>query len=104
MLDLAHDLRQSEMELEFLDLGGGLGISYEGGERISAAEWAAEIVPAVAQTGLKLVVEPGRFLVAQMLDRDRVAASQRRMFGVEQAQHAVQTAHRALDQRRQRIV
>ena len=65
VLDLAHDLRQAEVELEFLDLGGGLGISYEGGERISAAEWAAEIVPAVAETGLKLVVEPGRFVVGE---------------------------------------
>ena len=65
VLDLAHDLRQSEVELEFLDLGGGLGISYEGGDRISAADWAAEIVPAVAETGLTLVVEPGRFLVGE---------------------------------------
>jgi diaminopimelate decarboxylase len=65
VLDLAHDLRQCEVELEFLDLGGGLGISYEGGERISAADWAAQIVPAVAETGLKLVVEPGRFLVGE---------------------------------------
>ena len=65
VLDLAHELRQAEVELEFLDLGGGLGISYEGGERISAAEWAAGIVPAVAETGLKLVVEPGRYLVGE---------------------------------------
>ena len=65
VLDLAHELKREEVELEFLDLGGGLGISYEGGPRISAAEWAAEIVPAVAATGLKLVVEPGRFLVGE---------------------------------------
>jgi diaminopimelate decarboxylase len=65
VLDLAHELKHEEVELEFLDLGGGLGISYEGGPRISAAEWADEIVPAVAATGLKLVVEPGRFLVGE---------------------------------------
>jgi diaminopimelate decarboxylase len=65
VLDLAHELKREEVELEFLDLGGGLGISYEGGPRISAAEWADEIVPAVAGTGLKLVVEPGRFLVGE---------------------------------------
>jgi diaminopimelate decarboxylase len=65
VLDLAHELKREEVELEFLDLGGGLGISYEGGPRISAAEWADEIVPAVAATGLKLVVEPGRFLVGE---------------------------------------
>ena len=65
VLDLAHDLRQDDVELEFLDLGGGLGISYGGEPRVSAAEWAAEIVPAVAETGLRLVVEPGRFLVGE---------------------------------------
>jgi diaminopimelate decarboxylase len=65
VLDLAHELKREEVELEFLDLGGGLGISYEGGPRISAAEWADEIVPAVAATGLTLVVEPGRFLVGE---------------------------------------
>jgi diaminopimelate decarboxylase len=65
VLDLAHDLKREDVELEFLDLGGGLGISYEGEGRIAAAEWAAEIVPGVAETGLKLVVEPGRFLVGE---------------------------------------
>jgi diaminopimelate decarboxylase len=65
VLDLAHDLRQDDVELEFLDLGGGLGISYEGEARLSAEAWAAEIVPAVAETGLRLVVEPGRFLVGE---------------------------------------
>jgi diaminopimelate decarboxylase len=65
VLDLAHDLRRDDVELEFLDIGGGIGISYAGEPRLSAAEWAAEIVPAVAETGLKLVVEPGRFLVGE---------------------------------------
>jgi diaminopimelate decarboxylase len=65
VLDLAHDLRQDDVELEFLDLGGGLGISYAGEPRVSAAEWAADIVPAIAETGLRLVVEPGRFLVGE---------------------------------------
>ncbi len=65
VLDLAHDLRQDDVELEFLDLGGGLGISYGDEPRVSADEWAAEIVPAIAETGLRLVVEPGRFLVGE---------------------------------------
>lgn len=65
LLDLAHDLKREDVDLEFLDLGGGLGISYDGERRISAAEWVAPIVAAVAETGLKLVIEPGRFLVAE---------------------------------------
>src|SRR3712207_4637247 len=38
VLDLAHDLKREDVDLEFLDLGGGLGISYEGEKRITAAE------------------------------------------------------------------
>ena len=65
VLGLAHDLRQYDVGLEFLDLGGGLGISYGDEPGLSAAEWAEEIVPAVAETGLRLVIEPGRFLVGE---------------------------------------
>jgi diaminopimelate decarboxylase len=65
VLDLAHDLRREEVDLEFLDLGGGLGISYGEEPRLDVAEWAEAIVPAVAETGLRLVVEPGRFLVGE---------------------------------------
>lgn len=65
LLDLAHDLKREDVDLEFLDLGGGLGISYDGERRITAAEWVSEFVPDMAQTGLKLVIEPGRFLVGE---------------------------------------
>jgi len=65
VLDLVHCLRQDEVPLEFLDLGGGLGISYQGEERISAAAFAETILPEVQETGLKLVVEPGRYLVGE---------------------------------------
>jgi diaminopimelate decarboxylase len=65
VLDLAHELRQEEIPLEFLDLGGGLGISYTGEPAVSAREFAAVVLPQVAETGLKLVVEPGRFVVGE---------------------------------------
>jgi diaminopimelate decarboxylase len=63
VLGLIDDLRAEGHELEYLDLGGGLGISYTGGEGITAAEFAAAVVPDVAATGLRLVVEPGRYIV-----------------------------------------
>ncbi|HEX8696135.1 MAG TPA: diaminopimelate decarboxylase, partial [Longimicrobium sp.] len=65
VLDLAHELRQEEIPLEFLDLGGGLGISYTGEPAVSAREFAEVVLPQVAETGLKLVVEPGRFVVGE---------------------------------------
>jgi diaminopimelate decarboxylase len=63
VLDLAHDLRRDGIPLEFVDVGGGLGISYEGGEGLSAREFAQHVVPLVQESGLRLLVEPGRFIV-----------------------------------------
>ncbi|HEX2090888.1 MAG TPA: diaminopimelate decarboxylase [Longimicrobiaceae bacterium] len=63
VLDLAHDLKREDLPLEFIDLGGGFGISYTGEEGISPAEFAEVVVPEVARMGLRLVVEPGRFIV-----------------------------------------
>jgi len=65
ILDLVHELKREEIPLEFLDLGGGLGISYAGEPTISAERFAEEVVPQVAETGLKLVLEPGRFIVGE---------------------------------------
>jgi diaminopimelate decarboxylase len=65
VLDLVHALKQDDIPLEFLDLGGGLGIAYQGEERITGAGFAESLLPEIAETGLKLVVEPGRFIVGE---------------------------------------
>jgi diaminopimelate decarboxylase len=65
VLELVGVLRGEGHELEYIDLGGGLGISYTGAEGISAADFADAVVPAVRASGLRLVMEPGRFLVGQ---------------------------------------
>ncbi len=50
--------------LEYLDLGGGMGIRYRDGDRALDVEaFARAILPRVRPTGLRLLVEPGRFLV-----------------------------------------
>jgi len=52
------------VRLEHLDLGGGLGIGYEAGQPVLSPEaYAAAILPAIAATGLTLVLEPGRWIV-----------------------------------------
>ena len=51
--------------IEHLDIGGGLGIPYEGQRVPTAAEYAASVLPIVRESGLNLILEPGRFLVAQ---------------------------------------
>jgi diaminopimelate decarboxylase len=65
VLELVATLRSRGHELDYLDIGGGLGISYAGGEGISAPAFADAILPLLAGTGLTLVVEPGRFIVGQ---------------------------------------
>ncbi|CAN5725749.1 diaminopimelate decarboxylase [soil metagenome] len=63
VLELVATLRGEGHDLEYLDLGGGLGISYTGEEGISAQVFADAVVPAVRECGLKLVIEPGRYIV-----------------------------------------
>jgi diaminopimelate decarboxylase len=60
LADLSRELQRAGVMLEYLDLGGGLGISYEGGEAPSISEYVAGLVDAVSPTGLPIVVEPGR--------------------------------------------
>jgi diaminopimelate decarboxylase len=62
---LACELRHSGVEIEQLDIGGGLGIPYEGQPVPSATDYAAAVLPIVQKTGLALVLEPGRYLVGQ---------------------------------------
>jgi diaminopimelate decarboxylase len=72
------------VSLEYVDLGGGLGISYDGREVPTVEEYATALLNAVAPTGLPIVIEPGRAivgpsgaLVAQVIDvKPRNADSQ----------------------------
>ena len=59
----AQELRDGGIALEHVDLGGGLGISYDGSPAPAVTDYARTLVDAVAPTGLKLLVEPGRWIV-----------------------------------------
>jgi diaminopimelate decarboxylase len=63
VLGLMDALRGEGIDFEYLDLGGGLGISYTGDEGIAAADFASAILPEIRGTGLRLVIEPGRYVV-----------------------------------------
>lgn len=63
LLGLVADLGRAGIELEYLDIGGGYGIRYSEGDPVRAAEFAAAIVPPLQGTCLKLVLEPGRYIV-----------------------------------------
>ena len=65
VLDLAAEVRAEGIDLDFVDLGGGFGVGYEGEDGLSVEGLAAIVVPRVAETGLRLILEPGRFIVGQ---------------------------------------
>ena len=60
---LAMELVADGLAIEHLDLGGGLGISYDGTAAPSADEYAAAVLGSVRETGLPIVLEPGRHIV-----------------------------------------
>ena len=60
---LARELARQGASLEYLDLGGGLGISYDGADVTSPSAYIAALVAEVRETGLPIVIEPGRSVV-----------------------------------------
>jgi diaminopimelate decarboxylase len=67
---LVGELRRDGHAIRYIDVGGGLGVEYHADKSFDAAEkvqqYAAAVIPAVrALDGLKLLLEPGRFIVAQ---------------------------------------
>jgi diaminopimelate decarboxylase len=64
LVGLAETLRAQGTALSHLDVGGGLGIAYDGAVEPSYEAYAAMVIAAVRPLGLGLVLEPGRTLVA----------------------------------------
>jgi diaminopimelate decarboxylase len=60
---LVEDLRKGGMEIQYLDLGGGLGITYEDEEPPHPIEYASAILEEIREFGCTLVLEPGRVIV-----------------------------------------
>ncbi len=63
MTQFAVSLRESGHQLEFIDLGGGVGIRYQSEVPPTMDSYAESILKAVKPTGLKLLIEPGRLIV-----------------------------------------
>ena len=64
VLGLLAQLRSDGAEnLRYLDIGGGLAVTYDAEEPTNLNAFAEIVVPAVRSTGLQLIVEPGRFMV-----------------------------------------
>ena len=64
IVTLAQELRDGGVAIDHLDLGGGLGVSYDGSAVPTAADYAAALLPIVKESGLSIILEPGRHIVA----------------------------------------
>jgi len=62
LLDLVDRLKQSGISIQYLDLGGGLGITYEREAPPHPAEYAKAIKSEVKDKDLVLIFEPGRVI------------------------------------------
>ena len=61
---LARELRDGGVPIDHVDLGGGLGVSYDGSAVPGAEQYAAALLPAVRGSNFKLLLEPGRNIIA----------------------------------------
>ncbi|MEK6727714.1 MAG: diaminopimelate decarboxylase [Candidatus Omnitrophota bacterium] len=56
-------LRTKGITPEYLNIGGGLGIVYDNESAQTAERFAAKVLPILKKTKLKVIMEPGRFIV-----------------------------------------
>ena len=60
--DFIRHLKHKGIELKYLNIGGGLGIVYDRETPQTARIYADKIIPLLKETGLKIIMEPGRFI------------------------------------------
>ena len=63
LAETARELRAAGVTLDYLDVGGGLGVAYDDGTTVSPSEYVSGLVSEIRPTALPIVVEPGRSIV-----------------------------------------
>ncbi len=61
--ELVENLQQEGFAIKYLDLGGGLGITYDAEQPPSPADYARAIIEGTRGLGVTLIFEPGRVMV-----------------------------------------
>lgn len=64
LVKLAGELALDGTTIEHLDIGGGLGVSYDGSPVPEAADYAQAVLPVLGESGVSIVLEPGRHVIA----------------------------------------
>ncbi|MBC8391156.1 MAG: diaminopimelate decarboxylase [Deltaproteobacteria bacterium] len=60
---LMDEIRKIGIEIQYLDMGGGLGITYDDETPPDPSEYARAIVESLRGTPIRLILEPGRVIV-----------------------------------------
>ena len=63
VLSFVKKLGKEGVKIEYLNIGGGLGIIYNDEKPQTALKYARRILPYLKKSGLKIIMEPGRFIV-----------------------------------------
>ena len=59
---LVEELKSRNFDIQYFNIGGGLGISYNGEQTITPAELIDAVRPALEATGTKILCEMGRYI------------------------------------------
>ncbi len=62
-LAVAEEARAAGAAIRWLNIGGGLGIIYDREEPQTPAAYARAVLPLLKRSGLKVILEPGRYIV-----------------------------------------
>lgn len=63
MMALLQELRHRGIQIQVLDVGGGLGISYDGAEAPTPEQWVMAMKDELQASGCTVIIEPGRALM-----------------------------------------
>lgn len=63
MIAFIKNLKKNGANIEYLNIGGGLGIVYDKETPQTADDYARKVLPLLKKSGLKIIMEPGRFIV-----------------------------------------
>jgi diaminopimelate decarboxylase len=63
VINFIRTLGKRGLLIEYLNIGGGLGIIYQDETPQTADEFARRVLPLLRNSGLKIIMEPGRFII-----------------------------------------
>ena len=64
LIEIVDELESSNIHIEHINMGGGLGVNYRDEEEFDLEEYGRRLTTLIGARDIKLVLEPGRFLVA----------------------------------------